>query len=149
MRLFSNRKAENGSEVEFEQCAIIDYNEEYLENCQDKETIRIAKTYNQKDILLIQSMLQSEGIYSFSEFGNMNSLFPGVAIQGYTDSYIYVLTEDKEMAKTIIQEYIDAIKTSGNGIWLHQLRNIIEVLIGGYVMPKNGAKMLPELLNIE
>jgi hypothetical protein len=123
-----------------------DYNKEFLEICADKKTVKMAKTYNQNDISLIQSMLRSEGIASYSEFENMNSLFPGVAVSGYTDSYIHVLEEDRDDARVIIKGYIDELAATRTESAAGKLRNIAEFAVGGYAIPRDGSRMLPELL---
>ena len=85
---------------------IIDYNQEFLENSEGKEVIPFIRIFAQQDKLMLRSLLLSEGICTYVTNENTNSLYPGVMIQGYTDTVIHIFKEDKEKARPVVEDYI-------------------------------------------
>jgi hypothetical protein len=85
--------------------------------------------------------------YSRRKKENFDRLhFPGVPISGYTDGIISVFEEDKEEAKTIIQEYIDAIRTNNREKIGNLFRTLMEFAVVGNTIRSGSNKSLPELL---
>ena len=128
-----------------EQQEFRDLNQDFLDKAGGRSSIQVVNTYNLNDLMILRSLLDAEGVCTWVDFENMQSLFPGVTISGYSDSCISVFREDKELSKEIISEYLINVQNNqaeSSG----KLRSIAEFAIGGYAIPNASTRLLPELL---
>jgi hypothetical protein len=98
---------------------------------------KLLAVYDQYDLMFIKMLFQNEQIPFYIEFENMNMLRPGVRIECFNDSFVYILDEDYEDALTVVKSYIESERSISDIKGKTKVRNIVEFAIGGYFMPKN------------
>jgi hypothetical protein len=110
--------------------------------------IRLARVYSQMDLSLLQSIFSSKNITTNILYGNTNNVRTGMAISGYNDTVIMVLTSDYEAAKLILFDYIKNRKNNTSKIKTRtKVRNVIETLMAGAFANPND--QLPEVIEDE
>ena len=98
------------------------------------------------DMAVLRSLLDSAEIPSYVQFQHTSSLFPGITIQGYTDSILSVYKDNLPEAFEIVHDYIAMLKGDRHGSSLSTARNVGEFFAMGYVVPSRDNRTLPELL---
>ncbi len=120
--------------------------DQFFENLKGNEVIPFLRTYNPSDLMILRSLLDSNGINSMVNFSRMNSLYPNLRIDGHTDTIIYIYRMDQEKAVELAEEYIRNISSgqriSKGGI----VRNVAEMAIGGILMASLRNRTLPEII---
>ncbi len=118
----------------------------FFDNLNKREIIPFLRTFNPSDLIVLRSLLDSDGIISMVNFNKMNSLYPNLTIYGHTDTILYICREDREKALEITKEYIAKIiaseKTEKRGV----VRNIAEMALGSVVVPSGRSRTLPEII---
>jgi hypothetical protein len=100
------------------------------------------------DLSLLQSIFSSKNITTNILYENTNNVRTGMAISGYNDTVIMVLTSDYKMAKLILFDYIKNRKSNTAKIKTRtKVRNVFETLMAGAFANPND--QLPELIEDE
>jgi hypothetical protein len=108
----------------------------------------LARVYSQMDLSLLQSIFSSKNITTNILFGNTNNVRTGMAISGYNDTIIMVLTSDYKMAKMLLLDYIRNRKSSTSALRTStKVRNVVETLVAGAFANPND--QIPELIEDE
>jgi len=126
--------------------APIDYNEAFYRNLNGRNSVDIVKTYNPMDVAIIQSVLMENGIHSLAGNQYMSSLYPGVAVSGYTDVRISIAEDDVPAAKPILRDVISSLKSGPEQTAGNTVRRVLELAASGYTVPDSASRVLPELL---
>lgn len=109
-----------------------DLNDEFFENAQGKIPIPFIRIYSNQDKMIIRSLLDSAGIRNYQGMHHFGDLLPGVRVQGYTDTILYIYESDREEAEELVIDYI---------------RNQVENLTGRQVSTKQALVDAIALLN--
>ncbi|WP_169313562.1 DUF2007 domain-containing protein [Spirochaeta africana] len=123
-----------------------DMNREFLSSSHGRVSVPLVRTHSPADMAVLRSLLDSAEIPSYVQFQHTSSLFPGITIQGYTDSLISVFEDSLPEAYEVVHEYITMLKHDRQGTPLSSARNVGEFLAMGYVVPSGDNRTLPELL---
>lgn len=123
-----------------------DMNTEFLSACEGRVSISLVRLNSPADTAVLRSLLDSAGIASYVKFQHTSSLFPGITIQGYTDSILSVYEDNLPEAYEIVHDYIAMLKGDRHGSSLSTARNVGEFFAMGYVVPSRDNRTLPELL---
>ena len=119
-----------------------DLNEEFLAAAAGEDTAGLVRTFHPTDLMILRSILASEGIPNFVPHSHVGGLLPGVRVQGYTDSTIVIRVSDAEDAIRLTQDYIETIQTPNTP----KMRNALEFLAAGVPVAAAEDRVLPELL---
>lgn len=139
-RRYENSKS-NAKIIDF-----IDMNEKFLSKQSRFPMVKILRFYSEIDSIIIRSLLDSAKIPSYVEFSNMNNLYVGFPIQGYSDSFIFVRLNNVFDAKRILKRYIESARRENRNRYKTDWRQIIEIVVGGYSVPSVHSRYIPELL---
>ena len=91
-----------------------DLDEDFFEKSQGRDVAPIVRVYASKDKVLIRSLLDSEGIPTYVGSDYINNLFPGVQLQGHSNTVVYIIADDRTRAKNVIEDYIRNLVSSMN-----------------------------------
>ena len=111
-----------------------DLNDEFFANAGGETPTAFIRIYSNQDKMLIRSILDSAGIRSYQDMHHVGDLLPGVRVQGYTDSLLYIYESDREEAEALVVDYI---------------RNRVEQLTGRPVNSKQALADAVALLNLK
>lgn len=123
-----------------------DFNDKFLNRSYIVKPVRLVKVYSQIDIILLRSMLDSAKIRTYLENDNMNTLYAGLAIPGYSDAFLSVEMKNLFDAKRIVREYLSKNRKNLRKSNKPEFRPIVEFIVSGYLVPSANTRNLPELL---
>lgn len=115
----------------------------YREAARGKKVLRFLHIYSQFDVMLIKSLLQSEGIPFHTEFEHMNKVRPGLAIRNYNQITVTILDEDYRDALELIRTYRKSGHEEGRA---SAFRYMAELLVGNWCVPAAGNPLGMEVL---
>lgn len=92
----------------------LDPNDRFLAAAQGQEVIKLVRTFNQEDEMMLRSLLEGSEILTFLHNSHMSGLFPGLNIPGYTDAILAVMEKDVEGAQELVRDYIEQLRHRQN-----------------------------------
>ncbi len=104
----SNKEEENNgdnSEKAIED-EFIDYNDKFTQANRSEPVMPLVRTFSIEDKMMLRSMLDAEKIPTYVKGEHVNNMLPGIGVQGYSDSIIYVYSNDYEDAESIVHDYV-------------------------------------------
>lgn len=138
------KKSKDVDNEENEKDEFIDYNQEFIESSEGQEVIPFVRLFSQSDKLMIRSLLSSENISTYITNENTNNLFPGRMVQGYTDTVIYIFKEDRERARSIIEDYILNLIEN---IYPEIKTKAIDLVAAMALLPTSMNQIVPEIID--
>ena len=115
-------------------------NEKFLDNPTGSPVIPLVRIYSPTDKMVIRSILDSQQILSYVELEHLSSLWPGVMLEGFSDTIIYIYSDDRTAAEKLVKEYIQSILDNDESA------QSAEMFASFNDLPPRESRVLPELM---
>ncbi len=141
-------RRENGTESDSDSRPEVerDLNEEFFKNVEGEISIPFIRIYSNQDKMLIRSILDSAGILSYQDMHHVGDLLPGVRVQGYTDTILYIYESNREEAEEIVVDYIRNQVENLTGNQLTTKQALMDAIALLNAKPTSQNQILPEFI---
>ena len=121
--------------IDHENVDFTDYKELYFNEIKNgNKPYKIMNIYNQFDLMLIKSLLQSEKVPYYIENEHTSRLRPGMQLGSFKNTIVNILERDYEKTVNLIHEYKKNKKI--DNIEKPTIRKPLEVLFGNWTVPE-------------
>jgi hypothetical protein len=120
-----------------------DLNDVFFEKLDRESVIPLVRVYAPKDKMFIRSLLDSEGIPTYVGNEHINNMFPGVRMQGNTDTIIHIMANDRERAVAVVEDYIRNLIESINPDIDSKVDDFLGLI---NALPTSFNQILPEII---
>jgi len=99
------RPAQDGDDFE-------DFNDKFLRNLGGKEGAVDLVRAAPDDVMLLRSLLDTEGVETFVQPSSLGDLYPTVATVGLKDAIVTIYREDLDLGRRVVEDFLSGWEAS-------------------------------------